>query len=101
MTIAGNTFTVTQDPGCSFVVAPLSQTVSAVGGSATPVTVTTQSGCNWSSVSNNAWIKVTSGPGGTGTGTVHLNIDANVATARTGTLAIAGQVVTVIQNGVK
>jgi hypothetical protein len=99
MTIAGNTFTVTQDPGCSFVVAPLSQTVPAGGGSATPVTVTTQSGCNWSAVSNNTWIKVTSGASGTGTGSVHMNIDGNGAAARTGTLAIAGQVVTVIQNG--
>jgi len=99
MTIAGNTFTVTQDPGCSFVVAPLSQTVSAIGGSATPVNVTTQTGCTWSAGSNDTWIKVTSGPGGTGTGTVRMNIDPNVGAARTGTLAIAGQAVTVIQNG--
>jgi hypothetical protein len=101
MTIAGRTFTVDQQGPCTFTVAPLGQTLSAAGGSGTPITVTTGIGCAWAAVSNDAWITVTSGASGAGTGTVQITIGANVVyAARAGTLAIAGQVVTVIQNGV-
>ncbi|MCI0487450.1 MAG: BACON domain-containing protein, partial [Blastocatellia bacterium] len=49
MTVAGQTFTVTQDPasgGCSFTINPSSQNFSATGGTGS-VSVGTQSGCNW------------------------------------------------------
>ena len=47
-----------------------------------------------------AWISVTSGSSGTGNGTVSYTVAANTATnARTGTLTIAGQTVTVTQAG--
>ena len=101
MTIAGQTFTVVQAGPCTFSVAPLGQTVSAQAGAGTPLTVTTQSGCFWVAVSNDPWITVTSGASGTDTGTVNISIAANVVfAARAGTLKIAGQIVTVIQNGV-
>ena len=77
MTIAGQTFTVNQAAPCTYSVAPLGQTIAAPGGTGTPVTVTTQTGCTWSAVSHDAWITITSGASGSGTGTVHLTVAAN------------------------
>jgi hypothetical protein len=101
MTIAGQTFTVDQAAPCTYAVAPLGQTVPALGGAATPITVTTQTGCVWTAVSQDSWIVVTSGGTGTGNGSVHLTIAPNVVFAgRAGTVVIGGKVVTVIQEGV-
>jgi hypothetical protein len=61
------------------------------------VNVSTSSGCSWSAVSNVSWIAITSGASGTGNGTVRYLVAANVGGARTGTLTIAGQTLTVTQ----
>jgi hypothetical protein len=82
---------------CSYAVSP---TTIAAGGSASTstVTVTAGAGCGWTAVSNAAFIAVTSGGSGTGNGTVTVSIDANTGAARSGTLTIAGQTVTVNQS---
>jgi uncharacterized repeat protein (TIGR01451 family) len=73
----------------------------AVGsaGGATGVSVTSGSGaCTWNAVSNSAWIHVTGGASGSGSGTVNLSIDPNTTgSSRTGTLTIAGQTVSIFQ----
>jgi Zn-dependent metalloprotease len=74
---------------CSFSINPTSASFAAAGGSAS-VTVTTQAGCNWTAVSNNSFITVTSGASGTGSGTVNYSVAANTSTARSGSLTIAG-----------
>ncbi len=63
------------------------------------MTVTTSSACAWTAVSNAAFITVASGASGTGNGTVTLNIAQGTGVARTGTISIAGQTVTVTQTG--
>src|SRR4029077_3034162 len=63
------------------------------------ITVTTTAGCAWTAVSNSSFISVTSGGSGTGTGTVTINVAASSGATRTGTLTIAGQTVTVNQQG--
>ena len=98
VTIAGETFTVTQAAACSFAISPTSVTVAAAGTSST-VAVTAGSGCAWTATSNDAWITVTSGATGTGDGTVGHSVAANTAAARTGTITIAGQTFTVTQAG--
>jgi hypothetical protein len=102
LTIAGQTFTVNQDgatPGCTYAIAPPSQSFAAAGGSNT-ATVTATAGCAWTAVSNDAWITVTSAASGTGNGVVNYSVTANVgASTRTGTLTIAGQTLTVTQSG--
>lgn len=86
-------------PSCSFGVSPASVTLGPTGGAST-LTVTTTSGCAWTSVSNAAWITVAGGASGTGTGTVTIHVAANPTTgARTGTLTVAGQTVTVEEAG--
>ncbi len=69
------------------------------GGSGT-VTVTTTTGCDWTALSNNSWIHVTSGSPGNGSGTVGYSVDSFTGTgSRTGTMTIAGQTFTVTQSG--
>jgi hypothetical protein len=98
-TIAGRTVSVNQDSGCSISIAPTSQPV-AVGGASGSVTVSTSGGCDWTAVSNVAWITVTKGAGGSGGGSVEFTVDANATgAARSGTITIGGQVFTVDQAG--
>jgi hypothetical protein len=92
LTVAGQTFTVTQDGPCTFSIAPPSQTIGAAGGSGA-VTVTTGVACAWSAVSSDpGWLSITSGASGPGSGQVMFTVAANATGAdRTGTIAIAGQ----------
>ena len=96
LTIGGQTFTVTQGSGCSFVLGPASLTIPAAGGSA-PVTVTAGAGCAWTAASAAPWLTISSGASGTGTGTVTITAAANTGVARSGTVTIAGQTYTVNQ----
>ncbi len=67
MTIAGQTFTVTQAAPCTYAIAPTTRT-SPAAGEATSVSVTAGSTCAWSATSNAAWLTVSSGATGTGNG---------------------------------
>ena len=99
VTIAGRTYTVTQAAvaaPCTYTLVPTSFTAPREGGS-TFVDVATQSGCAWTAVSNDAWIAVTEGASGSGTGRVGLTVGGNVDGVRTGSLTIAGQTFSVHQ----
>ena len=102
VTIAGETFTITQAaPPCSFItLAPTSHTFSSAAGGGT-VTVTTQAGCTWSaSTSNPDWLSITAGKTGTGNGTVTYAVTANTQNkTRTGQLTIGERTFDVTQNG--
>jgi len=99
LTIAGQTFTVSQAaPACAYSIVPASQSFAASGGSDTvTVTVTSGTNCSWTATSNAAWISITSGASGTGNGSVGYSVGANTGGARTGTLTIASQTFTVDQ----
>ena len=100
LTIAGQTFTVTQ-AACTYQIDPTSQTIGADGGFGTPVTVMTQAGCPWTSTSAAFWLHITSGASGTGTDDVTFTVDSSGDSTgdspRTGTLTIAGRTFTVNQ----
>jgi Zn-dependent metalloprotease len=84
---------------CSFSINPTSANFAAVGGTAS-VTVTTTTGCNWTAVSNNSFITITSGASGSGSGTVSYAVAANTtALGRNGSLTIAGLTHSVSQAG--
>ena len=87
------------DP-CTYAASPTSRSHGA-GTEMGDVNVTAQTGCPWTTVSNNpSWITVTSGSPGTGNGTVKYSVAANTGTtSRTGTLTIAGKTFTVQQHG--
>ncbi len=84
---------------CTYVVGPGSQTVGS-GFSSQTQTITTGSSCSWQAISNVPWIAITSPSSGTGTGTLTYQVFANPGTVpRVGTLTIAGQLITITQNG--
>ena len=105
MTIAGQTFTVTQaapppppPPSCTYTIAPMSESMAAAGGAGT-ITVTAGGTCAWTAVSNASWITITPGATGPGPGSVNFIVAANTGAARTGTMTIAGHTFTVTQAG--
>src|SRR5207247_325854 len=68
LTVAGNTFTVTQaGVPCTSTLAPASQAVAVGGGSGT-VTVTAPAGCSWTATTTDTWITIKVGGGRTGNG---------------------------------
>lgn len=97
--IAGQTLTISQvAAGCAFTVTPTTVSVSASAQTATiTVTVTQGAGCTWTAAANDAFVTVSSGASGTGSGTVVLAVAANVGGARSGGATIAGQTVSVAQ----
>jgi antitoxin (DNA-binding transcriptional repressor) of toxin-antitoxin stability system len=102
MTIAGQTFTVTQSAGstCTYSISPTRQSFDAnVGNSG--VYVTASAGCAWTATSNASWISITSGSSGTGSSAVNYSVSANTNTSsRTGIMTIAGQTFTITQQGI-
>jgi len=99
LTIAGRTFTVTQAaqaPSCTYSINPTSANIGAAGGAGPSVTVTTTAGCTWTATSNVQWISEMAG-NRNGSGTLGFNVAANNASARSGTLTIAGHTFTVMQ----
>jgi uncharacterized protein (TIGR03437 family) len=87
----------------SFTVASCSYTLSptTISAAADPrsysVNVTAAAGCVWSAASNASWLRLSSGQSGNGSGVVNFIVDANSGPARSSTLTIAGQTITVNQ----
>jgi hypothetical protein len=100
LTVAGQTFTVTESGiTCTYSISPGSASEPSGGGTGT-VSVTAPTGCSWSAASNTSWLSVTSGAGGSGNGTVAYSAAANLDLAsQTGTLTIAAQTFTVTEAG--
>jgi hypothetical protein len=100
LTIQGQIFTVTQQGvGCSPVVSPTTQSVSAAAGPGAPIGVTVAAGCTWTAGSNATWITGVTPGSGTGSGNVNFAVAANTGPGRSGNLTVATQVVTVNQCG--
>lgn len=102
LAIGGHLLTINQASGCSFSINPTVK--NAVAGPDNGfVTVTASGGdCPWTATSNVAWIQIAGASqgvlSGIGNGVVNYNVAPNSGPARTGTLTIAGQVFTVLQN---
>jgi hypothetical protein len=97
LTIAGQTFTVTQDAGCTYSIEPTSsQPISAAGGNGI-FTLTTSSGCQWTAATTDTWITFPNGTNGTGTGPVNFTVLPNTGVARTGKITVGGKEFTVNQ----
>jgi len=97
LTVAGQSVTVSQSAPCTYNISPANKTVDKDAGTDS-VSVTTQTGCAWTAVSNTSWITITSGSSGTGNGTVEYSVPRNTTDSnRTGTLTIAGRTFTLTQ----
>lgn len=85
--------------GCTLSVAPSSRSFPISGGGGTFTVTTSQTPCSWTASSNADWIAVTSGSTGSGTQNVTYAVNSNPGPARSGTITVAGQVVTIDQAG--
>jgi Putative binding domain, N-terminal len=99
LSIADQTITIDQatvGSACQYNVSPATPTIPATGGGAS-ITVTAAPGCAWSISNSTGWLSVASGSAGVGNGIVNLTAGANTGAARSGTVTVAGQSVTVNQ----
>jgi len=96
ITVAGNTFNITQAAGsCSFTVTPNPVLLTTSGGGGT-ISVTTSPGCSWTVSSPVAWLAIVGGKTGSGTATYYAS-GYQDNTVRKTTLTVAGQSIPVIQ----
>jgi hypothetical protein len=96
VTIAGRAVTITQSPGCSVTVDPLTYAAPAAT-SASAIAVRAASGCGWTASTSADWIVITAGQSGSGTGNVTVTVAANAGPARGGEIRIGGQTIAVNQ----
>ena len=97
LAIAGGSLPVSQASGCTYAVSATVHAVGAAGGTGS-ITVATGGGCRWSAASNANWI-ILEAPTGVGSGSMTFTVVANEGAARSGTLTVAGQIVTLTQEG--
>jgi Putative binding domain, N-terminal/Viral BACON domain len=96
--VAGLRFSITQSQSCTYSVAPTSYSP-APGGGSTIVNVSTAAGCPWTAASNVPWATVVQGATGTGPGAAQVVVDGTSGPTRTGSVLVAGQLVTITQGG--
>lgn len=100
LTIAGIPVNITQETGsCTYSLSETSISAPYFA-IARSITVTAPSGCTWQANTSATWVTISSGASGNGNGTVNISIAANNnGPSRTATVTIAGQPVTVTQDG--
>ena len=87
-------------PTCTFTLSTTSMTMGAAGGAGS-VTVTAGNQCAWTASSGVSWITTTGGAAVTGPGAFTFTVAALAsATSRNGSLTVAGQAVSVTQQGI-
>lgn len=87
------------NPGCTYGASNAAQFFSINGGDGS-VNVTASGACTWSATSNTSWITLTSSDTGFGNDVVTFAVRENFTrSARQGTLTVAGQTITVTQDG--
>lgn len=84
---------------CSYGISPESASAGSSGATGT-IQVTAPEHCTWHAVSHAAWLAVTSGESGAGSGTVDYRADPNGGpSGRQGTIDVAGLTFTLVQDG--
>ena len=91
ITAGGRTFTVSQNSGCTFGLAPTSMAFAPDSGQGQVDITASSGGCSWTASTLDLWISIISGEGGTGGGAVTFSVAQNATgTPRNGALSIAG-----------
>jgi len=98
ITVAGQTFTVSESVACTYQIAPTSQTFSLSGGTGS-IAVTAPPSCAWAAtIDNEDWVTITGGASGSGNGTVTFTAAAtNGNKDRNTTIKIATETFKVIE----
>ena len=97
ITVAGNTFTVNQASGCAFSLSASSGSFGKVGGTGV-FSINGSSVCNWTAVSSDSWITITSLASGSGSGNITYTVVGNNGPPRTGTISAGGKTYTISQS---
>ncbi|NCC24338.1 MAG: hypothetical protein EOM25_03920 [Deltaproteobacteria bacterium] len=84
---------------CTFTVTPLTASVDVAGGQVAVTVTASVEDCAWTASSQSDWLTVTQGQSGQGSGTVVLTAAPNVGVARNGQAVVAGETVSVNQDG--
>ncbi|MEZ5402007.1 MAG: hypothetical protein R2729_20205 [Bryobacteraceae bacterium] len=92
-------FSLTNTAGCSYSVTPTQGTAAAAGATGA-FTVNTGAGCFWNAVSDAAWLTISAGASGTGSGQVNYVVGANAGALRVGNITVAGQIFSLTQSAV-
>ena len=83
---------------CTYTISPVTTQPNTAG--PLSINVTAATGCNWTASSDATWATISSGSTGTANGTVQLTLTSNNTNQpRTGNINIAGQAVSITQNG--
>jgi hypothetical protein len=100
VTVGDKTYLVTQEGMAGALsISPAAQAIEAAGGPGA-ISVTCSAGSAWTVASYASWITISSGTSGSGSGVVGYTVAANSSSdARTGTVAVAGKILTVTQAG--
>jgi len=96
ITIANLNVSITQGSGCAYTVTPSSVNAGSAATTGS-IQVSAPPGCGWSATSSTSWVTISGASGGNGDGQVQFSVAANTGPARSGTLTIANQNVTVSQ----
>ena len=99
--VEGQVLTITQGGiDCTYSLSPSSSSFDSEGGSGS-TSVSSPDGCQWSASSSDSWISIASGGNGSGDGPVSFTVAANTTIqARSGSLTVGGQVLTITQAGI-
>ena len=99
ITVADQVYTITQaTSSCAYQVSPVSHTSPATGDT-TKISVTAGAGCSWQTTGSAPWLTADT-RSGSGNGSFNIVAAPNTSTvSRTGSIAVAGTNVTVVQAG--
>src|SRR5437899_5558381 len=96
--VGGEQIGITQDAAaCTFGVEPRSDSVTGDGGRRTIAVTASSPQCTWNARSDVDWLAIVDGSQGTGNGPVRYEARATTGPTRSGTLLVAGRVVTITQ----
>jgi hypothetical protein len=86
--------TFTSPPPCTYLIDPANSSLFSPSGGTGSLYITTQPGCTWTAMESLGWVDITSGTGGSGSGTVNYTISSNGGAERSGTITISGMAFT-------
>ncbi len=98
--VGGQTFTISQgqpQTSCTYTLEPRSHSVGAAGGTVA-VAVATGSGCQWNAATPVAWVGLNGTGAFVGSGSVSFTVGPSSGAARTATVTVADQPVTIAQS---
>lgn len=98
ISLLNQSFTVTQGQSCTLTLSPQNASFPGAGGTGSITVTASNTSCDRTAISDSAWVAITAGQTGTGSGTVAYTVAANPGTTvRNATISVGGQPVFLTQ----